>query len=176
MTTERVAIGGGSLSAPAKRERGIARRLGSGLAKLPELTLLVLMIALCLDLTAGVFTRYVTKDTLAWYTEVAEFLLVWLVMIGAAVGAKQGVHFRVNTAVERLPSRWTPPIPDVAMLVFGLLFAWQGTLLLDVTRAQMSPILGLPMVVAYAALPAGGLLIAVFAGLRLMRRTTGSTE
>src|SRR5215475_13474860 len=66
--------------------------------------LLVMMVALCVDVFLGVFSRYVLRSTFTWYDEIARLLFVWMVFLGAAVGVRQTGHFQLH----ELPARSAP--------------------------------------------------------------------
>ena len=90
--------------------------LARAASNLVEGLLLLMMVALCVDIFLGVFSRYVIRSTFTWYDEIARLLFVWIVFLGAAVGVRRGAHFRLHLLVDRFP-----PAPRRVAHVFGVL-------------------------------------------------------
>jgi TRAP-type C4-dicarboxylate transport system permease small subunit len=63
------------------------------------LTLIVVII--CVQVTM----RYVLNRPIVWAEDVATFLFIWAVFLGAAVGLKDLRHIRIETFLDRLPPR-----------------------------------------------------------------------
>lgn len=127
---------------------------------------LVLMTVLAFDLMAGVFSRYVLFRTFTWYDEIARACFVWLVFLGAAVGVKRGSHFGLHVVVDRLPPplRRLATIFALAMIVaFSAVLVAQGWAFLEFGRYQQLPVMGISKAWIYAAMPAGGVLMILYA-------------
>src|SRR5215813_7237083 len=123
------------------------------------------MVALVGDVSIGVFSRYVLQATVVWYDEVARLCFVWIVFLGAAVGVRRGMHFRMRLVVERLaPSaqRAADRFATLAVLALGVLLIVGGIGILPVARGQITDALGVSMIWFYAALPAGGACIVAY--------------
>jgi TRAP-type C4-dicarboxylate transport system permease small subunit len=139
----------------------IRRALGN----IVEGVLFVLMVALCVDVFLGVFSRYVLVRTFTWYDEVARLLFVWMTFLGAAVGVKRGVHFRLHLLVDRFPSglqRATVVLGVLVVMAFGWLLVQQGWKLVELGQFQQTPVMGLSKQFIYASVPVGGALIILF--------------
>ena len=151
----------------------IRRALGN----LVEGVLLALMVGLCVDVFLGVFSRYVLVRTFTWYDEIARLLFVWIVFLGAAVGVRRAIHFRLHLLVDRFP-----PALQRATVVFGILvvmgFGWiliqQGWKLVELGQFQQTPVMGLSKQYIYASVPAGGVLIILFSLSHLWRALRGA--
>ena len=119
--------------------------------------LMVLMVS-CLG--AQVFFRFVLNASLTWSEELSRFAFIWLVYMGAVLGAKERIHIRV-TAFQRLlpaPARsWTTPLADLLWVSINLVFAWQGALQVGhlLRFSYISPALQWNMAVIYAVVPLG---------------------
>ena len=142
--------------------------------------LAVLVFLVCLQVTM----RYFFHTGLTWSEEVARFLFLWLVWLGAAYAAKRGSHLRIEAFVQKLSPKSRSNVELVALLiwiVFSAFLTWKGaelTMIL-VKRRQLSPILEIRMAWAYAAVPVGAglLLLRLLARLaRTLRERTGATE
>ncbi|MGQ9367534.1 TRAP transporter small permease [Azospirillum sp. ST 5-10] len=91
---------------------------------------------------------------------------VWLSMVGSAIGVRRGVHFSADVIVPALPPELRLPFRLVQIALSGLvgiLLVWTGIGFVGLGLVKSDPFTGFPMAATYAALPAGGLLMIVFA-------------
>ncbi len=114
----------------------------------------------------GVINRFFLKESLPWSEELARYLSIWAALIGASLGVKKGVHIGVEAFVTVLPARIQEYVSVVTIflsLVFCTAMAYIGydfSLKLMETE-QLSAAMRIPIVIAYAAIPAGTFLMAV---------------
>ena len=151
----------------------IRRALGN----IVEGVLLVMMVALCVDVFLGVFSRYVLARTFTWYDEIARLLFVWIVFLGAAVGVKRGVHFRLHLLVDRFPRALQQATVIFGVLVvmgFGWILIQQGWKLVELGQFQQTPVMGLSKQYVYASVPVGGALVILFSLGHLWRALRGA--
>lgn len=66
---------------------------------------LILFWALGLTVFYQFVTRYVLNDSAAWTEEIARYLLVGLVFVGAAIGVAKNNHIQVDFVYRYLPRR-----------------------------------------------------------------------
>lgn len=107
-----------------------------------------------------VVLRYFFSITWNWIEEVARFLFLWMVWIGAGYAAKCRAHLRIEAFINLLPPRLRWHIDILSLLIwigFAAFLAWTGGSLTAVLlkRQQLSPVLQIPMAWAYAAVPVG---------------------
>ena len=119
--------------------------------------LMVLMVS-CLG--AQVFFRFVLNASLTWSEELSRFAFIWLVYMGAVLGAKERIHIRVTAFHRLLPAPirgWTTPLADVLWVSINLVFAWQGALQVGhlLRFSYISPALQWNMAVIYSVVPIG---------------------
>ena len=151
----------------------IRRALGN----IVEGVLLVMMVALCADVFLGVFSRYVLVRTFTWYDEIARLLFVWIVFLGAAVGVKRGVHFRLHLLVDRFPpvlQRLTVIFGILVMMGFGWILIQQGWKLVELGQFQQTAVMGLSKQYIYLSVPVGGVLVILFSLGHLWRAVRGA--
>ncbi len=113
-----------------------------------------------------VIFRFVIKGSLPWSEELARYVMVWAVFIGASMGAKSGAHIGVEAFVKVLPEGWKKPLVIVSaafsVLFCGVVFALSAKVVINIfTSGQVSPAMEIPMYWAYAAVPVGILLMGV---------------
>jgi TRAP-type C4-dicarboxylate transport system permease small subunit len=65
----------------------------------------LLMATIVVSITVQVITRYAFGQPLVWVEELAGYCFLWGVFLGAALGAKELRHIRIDTFVSRMPSR-----------------------------------------------------------------------
>ena len=97
---------------------------------LDQVTLLLLTLLL-LVVGAQIFARYVLNHSLFWSEELARYLFIYLVFLGAAIALRRDGHIQVSFFVDRLP-----PGVRRAVAVAGdvLLLAFAGTVLVQSVR------------------------------------------
>jgi TRAP-type C4-dicarboxylate transport system permease small subunit len=117
-----------------------------------------------------VITRYVFNNALSWTEEMARYAFVWLIMSGASVATKNGTHATLDLIVQMLKGKLLKihqEMVNLAILGIGFVLIFQSTKLLEVTSAQLSVAMRIPMVYAYLAIPVGavGIVIHAFSNL-----------
>jgi TRAP-type C4-dicarboxylate transport system permease small subunit len=138
----------------------------SALSWLLVATVAVLMIPVSLQ----IFSRYTHLiPAYIWTEEMARFLFIWMVMIGAMVGVREGSHFEVDvwpdlgakaTALLRL-------VAGVFILVFAVVFLWAGYEFTRFAWNRVSELADLPLWTIHIAWPITGLTWVVFQGERM---------
>ena len=116
--------------------------------------------ALLFMLFFQVVLRYFVGITWNWIEEVARFLFLWMVWIGAGYAAKCRAHLKIEAFTNMMPE-WLRNKADLLSLIIWIVFsgllAWKGFELtaLLFKRNQLSPVMQIPMAWAYAAVPVG---------------------
>jgi TRAP-type C4-dicarboxylate transport system permease small subunit len=113
-----------------------------------------------------VFGRYVLNDTPTWAESLALVLVLYVTMLGAAVGVRDAGHIGLDSVVALvLPERhriWFEILIHVLVAIFGILMAWHGGILAASVMMYKIPILGLPEGMNHVPLVIAGGLIALF--------------
>jgi TRAP-type C4-dicarboxylate transport system permease small subunit len=113
---------------------------------------LLLFWALGLTVFYQFFTRYVLNDSAAWTEEIARYLLIGTVFVGASIGVARNNHIQVDLLYRYLPaglSRWMSRGVDLLRLAFFgsmSVFTWQ--MMGKMGNYQMT-IVDLPMNIVY---------------------------
>jgi TRAP-type transport system small permease protein len=104
------------------------------------------------------FTRYALNNSASWTEEIARYLLVATVFIGAAIGVAKNNHIQVD-----LLYRWLPPrvarllalAVDVLRLAFcGAMAVYTAMMMRKMTGMQMT-VVDLPMNLLYGTVMLG---------------------
>lgn len=79
----------------------------------------LLVAAIAAVVAAGVFWRYVLNDALAWSEELAKFMMLWLVFVGAPIALRLGDH----VAIQMLPNALSPRLRSALMVALSVVIA-----------------------------------------------------
>ncbi len=108
-----------------------------------------------------------------WLQEMAQYGLVQLAMLGAAVALRAGAHQGVDALTAVFPKpvqRVVEAINWVIIVAFGLYFAWCGLAYVRATAADGGTLdsIPLPKWIFYLCYPAAGALFAAFGVEKLL--------
>ena len=101
-----------------------------------------------------------------WTEELARFMFIWMVMIGAMVGVREGTHFEVDVwpQLGARSNALLRIVSHVFVLVFALVFVWWGIAFTRFGWDQLSEIAELPMWTIFIAWPVAGITWLLFIG------------
>jgi TRAP-type C4-dicarboxylate transport system permease small subunit len=112
-----------------------------------------------------VFGRYVMNNTPTWAESLALVLVLYVTMLGCAVGVRDAGHIGMEMLGDLVPASWKRPIEIVIhmlTLTFGVLMVWKcGELFLSV-RDYMIPTLHISESFRYVPFLLSGTLIVLF--------------
>ena len=101
-----------------------------------------------------------------WTEEASRFLFIWMIMLGAMIGIREGTHFEVDVWPELKPraNAMLKIASGVFILVFALVFVWWGIAFTQFGWNQTSEIADLPMWMIFIAWPVTGFTWVLFQG------------
>jgi len=125
-------------------------------------SLFIMVILMC----SQSITRYSFGISFSWGSELAQYLHVWQIWIGASFAVRMQSHIRVDVFINLFPKKikkYINLLATVAWFVFALFLAYEGTkYVLDIQASgQTSPTLKLSMWIPYLAIPIGGALMCI---------------
>lgn len=146
---------------------GAWRRFTAGFARLLDWLLIATVMVLILPVTMQIVSRYTDLiPPYIWTEELARFLFIWMIMIGAMVGVREMSHFNVDV--------WRQPSPRMnaalnlvthaCTLVFALVFVVAGIEFTRFALYRISELAELPLWTIHVAWPLTGLAWIVFLG------------
>jgi TRAP-type C4-dicarboxylate transport system permease small subunit len=112
-----------------------------------------------------VFGRYVLNNTPTWAESLALLLVLYVTMLGCAVGVRDAGHIGMELLGPLLPVKLHLPMAmliHLLTLVFGVLMAWNCAVMLQSVSGYKIPTLGISESYRYLPLVAAGLLIVLF--------------
>jgi len=132
-----------------------------------------------LGLSVGILIVPVTLQMIArftawipawiWTEEMARFLFIWMVMLGAMIGVRDGTHFDVDVwpELKARPNALLRIVSMIFILIFALVFVWYGIKFVQFGWNQTSELADLPMPWIFAAWPLTGITWLLFGFERL---------
>lgn len=126
--------------------------------------LIVLLIAVTVSVSWGVFTRYVLNAAAQWPFEFSGFVLVWITFLGSAYALFNGKHIRFETLFDLLPKRLQLVVTTIfnsAMIIFVLYLSYYGFFLMMRSLGNETVSLPLSKGFFYSIIPIGGALMAL---------------
>ncbi len=127
--------------------------------------------ALLAVMTVAVLTQVMVRFVLtsmginlsaAWTEEVARYVLIWIVFLGAGIGCRRRQLISLEFVVRWLPSLAGQSVVHLGLLAcigfFGLLVS-VGVAFMELGAVESSPVMQLPKAWVYAAMPAGASLM-----------------
>ena len=146
------------------------RKFINGYYRLLDVLLGVSVAALIVPVTLQMVSRLTGLiPAWIWTEEMARFLFIWMVMLGAMIGVRDASHFECDVWPESKP-RANAALRIVSMvfvLAFALVFVWYGIKFVQFGWNQTSELADMPMTWIFVAWPLTGLTWLVFGFERL---------
>ncbi len=112
-----------------------------------------------------VFGRYVMNDTPVWAESTALVLVLYVTLLGAAVGVRDAGHIGMESLLvlvsERIRNRMELLI-HALVATFGAIMSWNGAILAESVAPYKIPTLGISEAFNQAPLVISGALIVLF--------------
>jgi TRAP-type C4-dicarboxylate transport system permease small subunit len=112
-----------------------------------------------------VFGRYVLNSSPTWTENLALVLILYVTLIGAAVGVRDAGHIGMDSLLVMLPAQMRERVElviHILVAAFGAAMAYNGWILGASVGTVKIANLGLPEVVRYVPLVTSGVLIISF--------------
>ncbi len=133
------------------------------LVRVNRWALIAILAAMAVMVFANVALRFLTDHSILWVEEVSRYLMIWLTFLGAGIVLRYGAHIGIDTLQERFPGA----APAIRALIFALLLAFFGAMVVlgaryaALTWGQTTPVLQIPIGAVYLAMPIGFALMIV---------------
>lgn len=126
----------------------------------------VLLAALTIVVTFQVLGRYVPFiPRPLWTEEISRWLLAWMVFLGAAIALRRSDHFVIDMIPRRLDERFGRYLQAfvlLAIFAISVILLIGGSLMTYGGMSRISTASGLPLALAFAAVPVGGVFMTMF--------------
>ncbi len=110
------------------------------------------------------FTRYALNDSAAWTEEIARYLLICVVFVGAAIGVRKNNHVQVDFFYRILPRplmRLLSTLVDLFRIAFLGYAAWLTWELMQRIGGQVMSIIDWPIGLVYGVVLFGFVLMTI---------------
>ena len=153
-------------------------KLNKLLIKLLEITVILVIGFLVIDVLWGVFSRYVLGNQSSWTEELATMLLIWVSLLGAAIGFIRKSHLGVDYFVTKMNPR-NQLIEETIVYILIAIFAsfvmiYGGTRFVTqmLTFGRVSSALQLKWGYVFMAVPISGFFIMIFSIETIIKNVT----
>src|SRR6476619_2033654 len=122
---------------------------------------------LVIPVSLQIFSRYTALiPSYIWTEEMARFLFIWTIMIGAMVGVRESSHFEVDVwpDLSRRAEAAIKILARLGVLALALVFVLAGTEFTRFAWYRTSELADLPLWMIHVAWPVAGLTWIVFLG------------
>jgi TRAP-type transport system small permease protein len=151
--------------------RSLWRRATAAYAKLLEVLLAICVGILVVPVTLQIISRYTPLiPSYIWTEEMARFLFVWTIMIGAMVGIRESQHFEVDVwpDLSRRSEAMVRILARIGILAMAVVFVWAGIEFTRFAWNRTSELADLPLWLIHVAWPVAGMTWIVFAGEQIL--------
>ena len=133
------------------------------LTRLMVATVAILVVPVSLQIVAR-YTQLI--PSYIWTEEMSRFLFIWMIMLGAMIGIREGTHFEVDVWPElgRRANAALRIVSHLFVLVFALVFLYWGIRFVEFGWYQESELAELPMPFIFIAWPLAGATWLLFLG------------
>lgn len=163
-------------AASGRPSTGLLSRINAPVARLGMYLSVAGLLVIVAIVFYQVFGRYVLNSSPTWTENLALVLILYVTLIGAAVGVRDAGHIGMDSLLVMLPDNVREKIEiviHVLVAVFGIAMVYNGWILGASVGTVKIPNLGLPEVVRYVPLIASGLLIVSFSIEHIMALLRG---
>ena len=118
--------------------------------------LVIFITLMCAVMLIQIVSRYLFNMPLTWPEEVARYVFIWVVFLGAAVAFRAQAHLGMDFATAKLPPgirKYLARAVEVLILGFFLLILYITPEVMDVTQYQRSAVIHIQMSWVYLAFP-----------------------
>ncbi|MCK1401167.1 TRAP transporter small permease [Bradyrhizobium sp. 4] len=158
------------------------RRATAAYAKLLEILLAASVGLLVIPVTLQIISRYTPLiPSYIWTEEMARFMFIWTIMIGAMIGIRESQHFEVDVwpDLSRRSEALVRILARLGVLALAVVFVSAGIEFTRFAWNRTSELADLPLWLIHVAWPVAGVTWIVFAGEQIvdeMRILVGANQ
>ncbi len=159
------------MSGTASGTRNLWRQLTTWYSRLLSLVLVVSVGILVIPVSLQIFSRFTAIiPHYIWTEEMARFLFIWTIMIGAMIGVRESTHFEVDLwpRVSRRLEAAVKLLARLGVLAVALTFVWAGIEFTQFAWHRISELAELPLWLIHIAWPLTGATWLLFLGEQLV--------
>ena len=152
------------------------KRLTSGIGKIIEISIVLLLAGMAAMIFVNVVLRYGFNSGLVISEEMSRFFFVWLTFIGAVLAFGENGHLGVETMVRLFGRRGRiicMALTNILILFCVVVLFWGTWLQAPINASMRSPVAGMPLAYVFGVTFFTAAGIAVIAVWRLFKIFTG---
>lgn len=136
------------------------------MTRFEEFALVIILTLMTIDVFVNASGRNLFSFVYAWSEEVARYLTVWAIFIGASLAVRKNIHVGIDAFVHFLPQtiqKYTSLLSQFISIIFCIVAGIFSVKLCMqiVSTGQVSAAMEMPMVFAYGAMPVGYLMMTI---------------
>jgi TRAP-type C4-dicarboxylate transport system permease small subunit len=150
---------------------GLWRRLTRFYAEVLAALLAITVGLLIIPVSLQIFSRYTELiPSYIWTEEMARFMFIWTIMIGAMIGVRESTHFEVDVWPRLAPrgEAFARLLGRLGVLLAALVFVWAGIEFTRFAWRRTSELADLPLWYIHVAWPVTGVTWIVFLGEQIV--------
>jgi TRAP-type C4-dicarboxylate transport system permease small subunit len=159
------------MTGPMPGTPSLWRRFTAAYAALLSWLLVITIAVLIIPVSLQIFSRYTALiPSYIWTEELARFMFVWSIMLGAMIGVRESTHFEVDVwpAVSPRVAAVVRVFARLALLAIALVFIWVGIQFTRFGWYRISELAELPLWMIHIAWPVAGVSWLVFLGEQML--------
>lgn len=152
---------------PNSGPRGVFRAVLAGYSWLLSQLLVATVAILIVPVTLQIVSRYTDLiPSYIWTEEMARFLFIWTIMIGAMIGVRESTHFEVDVwpQLRPRPAAALRLVSRFGVLIVAIVFVIAGTEFTRFAWNRTSELAELPLWLIHIAWPLTGVTWLLFLG------------
>jgi TRAP-type C4-dicarboxylate transport system permease small subunit len=149
------------------RRPGVWRQLTSIYAALLSWVVVISVAILVVPVSLQIFSRYTAIiPSYIWTEEMARFLFIWTIMIGAMIGVRESTHFEVDVWPQVPPrvEAFARLLGRLGVLAIAIIFVSAGIEFTKFAWRRTSELADLPLWLIHIAWPVTGATWIIFLG------------
>ena len=159
------------MTGPSPGTLSLWRKFTAAYAELLSWLLVISVAILVVPVSLQIFSRYTELiPSYIWTEEMARFLFVWSIMLGAMIGVRESTHFEVDVWPRMRPRAEAALrlISRLGVLVIALVFVWAGIEFTRFAWNRISELAELPLWLIHMAWPLAGATWLIFLGEQML--------
>jgi len=128
---------------------------------LSEYITYLFVVIMVVILAFQILTRQLFGSSFLWTADVARYLMIWVIFLGASFSFQYGGHVSINLLTEKLSIKYKKLlhlIVSILCIIFLVMLLIKGIELIGLTMTQISTNINIPMAYVYFIIPFSALL------------------
>jgi TRAP-type C4-dicarboxylate transport system permease small subunit len=144
--------------------KGFWSKAVTGMEKVIESVVAVIIAVMVINIAIGVFSRYVFHLGIPFTEELGRYLMIWAGFLGAALAMREDSHVGISAVVNLFPlaaRRLLNLLARLVIFVFLALIFVNSFAYLKTLSIQRSSAMEIPMVIPYLSVTVGVVLMSI---------------